>query len=266
LKPLITVLEHSEAVCVVLIDREVNRLLKLQNGKLVEDLFPDQEERDVRTVGTGDNTKSERRVGHEIAMHFKSLCNHLLSLYERGEFDSLVIGGRDEMTPVFTQYLSNPVKQVLIGSFHCDPGLAQHPQIHEQVQRMIEERRTAEREGLLRELEGEAKRNGKGAMGLAKVLQAIERGEVQEVVMGRDFSAKGVICPNCEHLDSRMLDHCAACGTHTFELDDITDVVIARAFGSKAGVMVTDDPSFTNRIGALLRFRADQNTPAKLAS
>ena len=266
LKPLISVLEHSEAVCIVLIDREVNRLLKMQYGKLVEERFPDQEERDVRTVGTGDSTKSERRVGHEIAMHYKSLCNHLLSLYERGEFDLLVVGGRDEMVPVFTQYFASPVQKVYVSSFHCDPGLAQHPQIQDEVERMLEERREAERQGLMREIEGQAKRNGKGALGLAKVLQSIERGEVQQVVIGRDFAAKGVVCPVCEHLDSRMLDQCAACGTRTLELDDITDTVIARAFGSKAGVVVTNDDDFANNIGALLRFRADQNTSEKLAS
>jgi hypothetical protein len=269
LKPLVSTVNRAESVCIVLVDREVNRLLKYQNGKVIEDRFPEQdrEPRDVRAgVGTGANTKDERRVGHEVMQHFKTLANHLLYLYERDEFDSLVIGGRPEMLPTFTQYLATPVQQVLIGTFHCDPGLCTKEQVCSEVERMVEERRISETQGLLREVTGESKRNGRGAVGLAKVLQSLERGEVQQLVVGNDFGAKGTLCPNCNHLESRMLDQCPACGTHMHEYDDITDVVIARAYGSKADVVVLDEPEFQNRIGALLRFRADQNTPRKLAS
>jgi hypothetical protein len=251
------------------VDREVNRLLKYQNGKVIEDQFPEQdrEQRDVRAgVGTGGSSKDERRVGHEVMHHFKTLTNHLLYLYERDEFEGLMIGGRPEMLPTFTQYLSTPVQQVLIGTFHCDPGLCTKEQVCDEVERMLEERRISERQGLLREVTGESKRNGRGAVGLAKVLQSLERGEVQQLVIGSDFGAKGTLCPNCSHLESRMLDQCPACSTHMLEYDDITDVVIARAYGSKADVVVLDEPEFQNRIGALLRFRADQNTPKKLAS
>jgi peptide subunit release factor 1 (eRF1) len=103
-------------------------------------------------------------------------------------------------------------------------------------------------------------------MGVAKVLQALERGEVQQLVLSKDFAVKGTLCPNCEHLDSRMLDHCPVCATQMLEQDDISDIMVARAYRSKAGVVVVDSSEFAGRVGALLRFRADQNTPRKLAS
>ncbi len=124
----------------------------------------------------------------------------------------------------------------------------------------------SERDGLLREITGEAKRNARGAVGLGKVLQSLERGEVHQLVIGSGFKARGTLCPNCNHLDSRLLDHCPACSTHLIEYDDLTDVLIARAYGSKASVVIVDDGEFSGNIGALLRFRADQNTAGKLAS
>jgi peptide subunit release factor 1 (eRF1) len=268
IKPLVAAIEDSESVCIALIDRGVNRLFRMQHGSLVEDRFPEQGNggRKARTVGTGYSSKFERSVENGVTLHYKTLANHLMFLYERGEFNLFILGGREEMLPMFLQYLPSPVHQVLIGTLHCDPGLAELPAIKAKAQELIEERRLSERNGLVRELTGEAKRNARGAMGLAKVLQALERGEVQQLVLSKDFAVKGTLCPNCEHLDSRMLDHCPVCATHMLEQDDISDVMVARAYRSKAGVVVVDGSEFAGRVGALLRFRADQNTPKKLAS
>ncbi len=63
---------------------------------------------------------------------------------------------------------------------------------------------TGQRE-LVREVMGEAQRNARGAVGLRHVLNALERQEVQTLLMGRDFKAEAVECPNCRHLDTRMV-------------------------------------------------------------
>jgi peptide subunit release factor 1 (eRF1) len=99
------------------------------------------------------------------------------------------------------------------------------------------------------------------------VLTALERGEVQTILIGRGFAAAVVECPQCGHLDTRMVKDCALCGHGTRELHDVTDSLIARAVRGGADLIEVDDAEFSRvgNIAALLRFRADQSTARKLA-
>ncbi|MFZ3211141.1 MAG: hypothetical protein WA188_06460, partial [Terriglobales bacterium] len=132
----------------------------------------------------------------------------------------------------------------------------------------LEERNASEREALIREVMGGAQRNGRGKVGLRGVLGALEQGEVQTLLFGEAFYAPGSECGNCGHLDSNLVDTCPACGKNTRELEDLTDAILRRALdGNIAVIYVGPDPEFekAGKIGALLRFRADQAKSGKVA-
>jgi peptide subunit release factor 1 (eRF1) len=115
---------------------------------------------------------------------------------------------------------------------------------------------------------GEAQRNGRGSLGLRRVITSLERGEVQTIVIGENFSARAVECKHCGHFDTRMVAACAICGRETRELEDVADALVGHALRRRAEIIyVSEDPEFESRgnIGALLRFRADRNTPETLA-
>jgi len=65
-----------------------------------------------------------------------------------------------------------------------------------------------------------------------------------------------------------MVKSCAVCGQETRELSDVTDTLVDLALRNGADIrFIEDDPALekSGRVGALLRFRADQNTAEKLA-
>ncbi len=107
-----------------------------------------------------------------------------------------------------------------------------------------------------------------GALGLRHVLTALERQEVQTLVVSRDFKAEAVECSNCRHLDTRMVRDCAVCGQQTRNLSDVSDALVDLAIRNGADIQFVDgDPELerAGHVGALLRFRADQNTAGKVA-
>jgi peptide subunit release factor 1 (eRF1) len=100
------------------------------------------------------------------------------------------------------------------------------------------------------------------------VLNALERQEVQTLLVSRDFKSEAVECTNCRHLDTRMVETCAVCGNKTRELSDVSDALVDLALRNGAEIRFVDnDPELekAGRVGALLRFRADQNTAEKVA-
>jgi peptide chain release factor subunit 1 len=120
----------------------------------------------------------------------------------------------------------------------------------------------------LREVLGQAQRNGRGAVGLRRVLRSLETGEVQALILGDKFEAPGVECPNCGHLDFHMGESCAVCGQSVRQLSDMADVLIGNAVRKGIELIYVEQNEELEKvghIGALLRFRSDQNTPMKQA-
>jgi peptide chain release factor subunit 1 len=180
-----------------------------------------------------------------------------------------MIGCRDDVWPEIESQLHPYVRQRLSGRFSADPATVTVSAIREQVAPLLAERRASEREALVREVLGEAQRNGRGVTGLRNVLLSLERGEIQTLLLPQGFTAPGVECRNCGHLDSRTSRLCDVCGRETTERENLVDALVSRAIsnGSVEIVPISGNGDFerAGNIAALLRFRADQNTAQKLA-
>jgi len=200
--------------------------------------------------------------------HFKQFADSLQLLLSRDRFEALLICCHDDASPELEQHLHPYVRQRLLGRFLVDPVGASAEQVREQAGRILMESTLSQQQGLIREVVGEAHRNARGALGLRHVLTALERQEVQTLVVGRDFKGEAVECANCRHLDERMVSNCALCGQETRELSDVSDALVDLALRNGAEIMFVDgetDLRKSGSIGALLRYRADQNTAQKIA-
>ncbi len=270
LRPLMTLIQTGPRCLIVLFDREKARFFDFWLGDIVElpgrvDFLP----RRGRSDGFAgyDAGHNERHVENEEMRHLKAIADQMQDLMNRGIFRAIVVAGRDETWAALEPHLHSYVSQRLIGRFFIDPATASLDQVRAEAARIVAETRQDRHQGLIREVLGEASRDGRGAVGLRHVLTALERGEVQTILIGRGFNAAAVECPQCGHLDTRMVKDCALCGKPTRELHDVSDALIARAVRGGADLIEVDDPEFARagNIAALLRFRADQSTARKLA-
>ena len=272
LAPLAVYLDANERrCCIVLVDRERARILELFQGEISERAaFVDALPRRVRSDGYAglDAGHRERHVDNEAMHHYKHVVEQLQAQALAGAFDLLLIGCHGENRPEIEPHLTAPLKQRLLGWFVIDPAAVSAEQVREEAERWLEELRLSEQEAVVREVIGEASRNGRGSLGLKLVLESLERGEVQKLLLGESFAATVAECTNCAHLDTRMVRSCAICGHATREVTDVTDALVVRAIRDGVQLVhVADDEDFerAGNIAALLRFRADQNTAQKIA-
>ena len=202
---------------------------------------------------------------------FKQMADRLRELQEGG-YESFLIGCREETWPAIEPYLHPYVQQRLAGHFHVDPVAVTPDEIRRQVDQIMEERASSWRRELVRDVIAESSRDGRGALGLKRVLQALETGEAQSIILSEKFSAAGAQCQNCGHLDAGVREKCPLCGHSTTESGDISDAVLVQAM--QAGIEVVyikeesemAELSRCDGIAARLRFRADQNTAGRKAS
>jgi peptide subunit release factor 1 (eRF1) len=272
LRPLVQAKSGPPAACIALVDRKKARLFELRDDEILQkpDLEFDEALRKPRSDGFGgyEAGHRERHIENQVMQNFKQFAESLLLLHNRDKFEALLIGCRDETWPEIEPHLHSSLKQILRGRFPVDPMVAGAEEVREQAERILEEVMLSEKEALVREVIGEAQRNARGAVGLKHVLNALERQEVQTLLIGSGFQADAVECTNCRHLDTRMVKSCAVCQHETRELSDVSDALVDLAIRNGAEIKFIDsDPELekSGRVGALLRFRADQNTAEKLA-
>jgi peptide chain release factor subunit 1 len=260
-----------EKVCVCLVDRSKARFFQLHMDEIVErESIVDELPRRGRSDGFAgfDAGHAERKVDNETMSHFKRVGERLLEKHGSGLCEKLLIGCRDDVWSGIDHHLHPYVKQRLIGHFVIDPATASAEEVRQNAERLLDRHAQQQRENLLREVLDEARANNNGAIGLKRTLRSLEQGEVQTLLLGEGFSAEGVECSNCGHLDMRMVENCAVCGQKTRDAHDFADVLLERALRLGVEVIhIPPNPEFqkAGNIGALLRFRAERSIGEKLA-
>jgi peptide chain release factor subunit 1 len=271
LKPLAALVDAPRCT-VVLMDRKRARIFELwiDEIKEVEDIRDDLP-RVGRSDGFGGYEAGhiERHVENEAMRHFKFVCDRLVERHNAGLFEALIFGCRDDVWGEAKAYLHSYLTNAMIGRFSADVVSLSPENVREEADRILNEHRINRQQLVLHEALGQANRDSRGAVGLRDVLDSLEKREVQTLVLGEKLNAPGVECTNCGHVDTRTTPDCAVCGQKNREVEDLSDAIVSLALRNGADIVyVANDPALdrNEHIAALLRFRADQNTPAKIAS
>src|SRR5438094_3848856 len=129
--------------------------------------------------------------------HFKEVAERLREELEKGSCERLIVGCQESVWPEFEPHLSPYLKQRLLGHFSAEVSTISNEQIREQANRILEEDQNNRRQALLKEVLGQAHRNGFGVTGLRRVRRSLEMGEVQALLLGDNFRAHAIECTNC---------------------------------------------------------------------
>jgi len=272
LGPLVAAFRCAHNACILVTDRQKARVFDLRDNAIRERL--EVEFGKLPNSGRSDGFMGydgghrERHKENEVMNHFKQLSESMQLIMGQEKFDSLLIGCRDEAWPELEPHLSPAIKQKLTARVVLDPSSATPEEVRKVAEEILDKKRRDEQHALVQDVIGQASRNSTGAVGLRHVLTALERQEVQTLLVSPDFHAEAVECTNCRHLDTRMVKACAVCGKETRHLNDICDALLDSALRNGADIQfVGSDPELekAGRVGALLRFRADQSTAQRVA-
>jgi peptide chain release factor subunit 1 len=271
LKPLAALLGAQPNLCVLLVDRQRGRFLDLRLDELTErgELFRSLPRSRSDGYGGYNAGHVERRVANEFMQHYKQVADRLKEEFERGSWDRLVVACHDTNWSEFEAHLHPYVRQRLLGHFPADIASVTHDEIRENANRLLREDQDRRRDTLLREAMSMAKGNTRGVTGLRRVLRSVELGEAQTLFLGEQYTARGVECENCGHIDSHMVPYCVVCGRATRELEDVCEALIPQAIRRDIELFYVKSDAEFDRVGniaALLRFRADQGRTPVAAS
>lgn len=272
LKPLAPVFSEYPRLWIALIDRQRARFLELQFDDLREQrVLTNPIPRHGRSDGYAgyDGGHAQRHEEDEVRRHFRAVAEHLKTAAEKKEFQALVIGCHDVNWPELRGQLHPYVSKKLLGQFSADLGTLTDAQAKQEAEHILRDSLLQHYQNLIQQAVDGSKSNGLGVTGLRRVLRATEFGEVDTLLMTSDYVARAVECTGCGHLDSHLVRFCPLCGRATRQLDDVCEALVPMAIKNNIGLVLVPGNETFDRVGniaALLRFRAERNMNALLAS
>jgi hypothetical protein len=244
----------SERWCVVLANRRNARLFVGDGGGLEE---TDRVEDDVHSQhdqGGWSQSRYQRGVEKEKDDHLVHVADVAFSLYKRRGFDRLLIGAPEELVNDLKGKLHPYLRERIVGRVHLDVENSSLDDVKGAAGTAIEDwSRKCERDALDRLAEGVG-RGGRGAAGLASVLEALNEQRVEILLVGENLRTEGGRDP-----DTGMLyagDH----GPQDQPLErseNIVEPAIEKAIEQSAKVIKVrhhDDLGPLGGIGAVLRY------------
>jgi peptide subunit release factor 1 (eRF1) len=266
LKPLAQLLSAFPSLGVVLVDRHRARLFGLRLDELTErEGFFHPLSRRGRSDGFAgyDGGHAERRVADEARQHFKFVADFIKDALDKGMFEKWILGCQETHWPQIEPQLHSYASQKLLGHFSAEVAHMTMDEIRSQAERLFAESQAKRCNEALRETLSQARSNGRGVTGLRRVLNSLESGEVQTLLLGQNYHSQAVECSGCGHLDAHLVSFCPACGRETRQLVDVAEAILPWVIRRNIELFyVKDDPEFdkVGNIAALLRFRSEQNS------
>lgn len=258
LRPLVEASSAHRKYAIILVDRAKARILEVDMGKTNEHLhiheedMPDQV-KEGNFEGTSER-RIERHINDHVRQHLKSVAEKAKELQQAHHFKWIYLGGRQEILSEFEKLLHSYVKENVEGTIIIEP----HAPLEEVIKR-AEKAEAASREKyearMLTQLSDEIGKSARGIAGMAGVLNAQRRGQIDTLLVQEDFSTKGFYCPKCNYMTVKPEEKCPLDDSQLLRTPDIIDNLINDVIKQGASVEMIKKPmeDFDN-IGALLRF------------
>lgn len=263
--PLVRLRAENGSGLVLLVGRDRGRLLRLSEGRLVEE---ERWQADVpqRVREAGWMSWSEKRIDHHVLdhlhRHLKEAAARLAARFRSDGDGWVIVGGSDEPRALLERHLPQDVRSCLLGWL----GVPVEAAAGEVLARVRELERSARRERLARlfaRLE-EGAASGWGTLGFGDTAVAAARGALAVLLIAADARVPGRRCRACglpvPEAAWAAVPRCPGCGgQEAAAVGDVHEELICDALRVGAEVLPVDEGGSAawraaGGVGGLLRF------------
>ena len=259
LRPLSALLDEYHRICTLLLDRREAMWCEIYMGEIsvLKNLF-EEVPRKIKEGGWEgyESKRIERHVANILREHFKNIAQITFNLFKKNTFDWLFLACKDEHWAEFEPLLHSFLKDKIKGRIKANPSDSQSKILRESIELEKKLKKKSEDttvENLISELE----KGGRAVSGIKETLRKLNRGEVQTLVIVRNYSKPGMMCPKCGFLFVDEL-RCPSCRVKTEKVVDVVDEAIEIALDKNCSIKHINPPTKLSRygsIGAFLRYK-----------
>ncbi len=256
LAPLLRALESSAPYCVVMIERGKARGFLVHGTEIREmsgrfragglNLHPD----DSR-VGWSHHV--DGNLQEAAKAYLKRLSSKIHQFMEEHKCTRLVVGCREDLWSEVEPQLLGPERAAVIGRFHTPNFDVSSAEVLQAAKPIFEESLHKPYKDLLHKInEG----SSHSAVGLDQVLESLEEGRVQKLLVGKRSDERISECQQCSHLHAGVGSKCVFCGSSNTHAILAEEALIRKALLTEAEILLPG-PGASSRcdgVAAWLRY------------
>ena len=157
-------------------------------------------------------------------LYSREIVDALIELEKTEDFRRILLVGGKEILQILYNNLPRHL-QDRVGQKAIDLRKGEEV-INQEIMDLFFEQERQSEEDLWEKIRSEYLRDGLGIVGVTNVLSAIKSGQVEEIIVNRDYEVTGVRCRSCENLEPSNANVCPACGSDSlFEVDLVNEIV-----------------------------------------
>jgi peptide chain release factor subunit 1 len=191
-----------------------------------------------------------------VDLHYKEVASTLARWLEGSAVPRVVLCAQHDIASAFRRALSPVVAPKVVAEIPFDAAVSTGQMLTAARAAANDARRRGLVELVARINEGLGK-SGHGAAGFDEVLGGLQRGQIQRMVVDRNYRPPGWTCPNCDWAGLTALERCPVCGAGPVSVADVVGELVRMAILHSSRVDVAEDIPLLDElggVGALLRF------------
>ena len=250
LRPLARILDEWESFTLVLVNSNYAKIFSISLGK-VED-----------TKSLSADIMNKHKKGGWSQARFnrlrKGAINEFLSevieaLQKRAD-EHVIIAGPGQAKVQLKEMLPKNLQERLVQLIDIDIN-DERELLKESISLISDDEKQRSREAVQR-LKEEILKDGLAVYGVEETLEAVKNGQVELLIIQKDFKIRGRICENCQVVNTGNKKTCPYCGKKTSGVD-VLEEILEFAERTDAKIEFTDDEEISNlgHVGAILRFK-----------
>lgn len=256
IRPLAELQDEYQTFCVVACDNSATRIYLVTNETAeVEESIRGGIKNRVRKGGWSQQRYSRRR-DQQLLHYAREVVEVLEDVVRQREIERIVLIGSRETMREIEDDMSESLAELVVGREPFDLHEGEDAIIEEAYDAYFADERAYEQQ-LWDRIKNESMRHGPAVLGPTRVLESVQAGRAEAVIVTRDVEISGTSCRDCEHLVHGTPQTCQKCGSRSVFVVDLLDAVSRQAELTSATVEFADPIKSLQEAGnmaALLRW------------
>lgn len=260
--PLARIVDQNPEFAVVLADSNMAKIYLMQRGRILENEEIENEKYSRSEAGGWSQMRFQRHIDEMRKQHAKEVVDELEKIVRDEDIRQIVLAGnKDVVIPLLNEEVDDFLKERIVGTVRMEIDATVN-EIIDEATIAIKQFDTLKDKEKIDHLIDENYNGGKGVTGVAKTLEALANGQVQELYLTAKFDeleyneneVKEILKAYAPGEDDEMANP-----KHPRE---IADDMIIRALDSAEKIRFIEDENLLENVGgvgALLRYTMSAN-------
>ena len=250
IRPLARIQDEWESFTLLLVSTNYAKIFSVSMGKVEDTKKLSADIMNKHKKGGWSQARFNRLRRGAISAFLSEVVE---ALQERAD-ERIIVAGPGTTKNQFIDMLPKELKDKIVDII--DISIDDEKKLMKESIHLISEREQRKSSEAVQQLKGEILKDGLAAYGLEETLKAVKNGQVEILIIEKDYKLRGWICENCQVVEEGVKESCPYCGKNTSEVD-VLEEILEFAERTNAEIEFTDDEEISDlgHVGAILRFK-----------